>query len=142
MEIIVKPLRILIADDHDLMRRGVKTLIESHTGWEVCGEATTGREAVAKVEELEPDVLILDISMPDLNGVEAASCCSGLLPYFFYEFGHVIDFFDRHHMKLGIILFCDRKRQSQRMKGLLRSVICMQDFAEHGLSSALLGFCR
>src|SRR5260221_8005116 len=72
MEIIVKPLRILIADDHDLMRRGVKTLIESHTGWEVCGEATTGREAVAKVEELEPDVLILDISMPDLNGVEAA----------------------------------------------------------------------
>src|SRR5258705_360176 len=59
MEIIVKPLRILIADDHDLMRRGVKTLIESHTGWEVCGEATTGREAVAKVEELEPDVLIL-----------------------------------------------------------------------------------
>jgi DNA-binding NarL/FixJ family response regulator len=72
MEIIVKPLRILIADDHDLMRRGVKTLIESHTGWEVCGEATTGREAVAKVEELKPDVLILDISMPDLNGVEAA----------------------------------------------------------------------
>src|SRR5258708_12935914 len=72
MEIIVKLLRILIADDHDLMRRGVKTLIESHTGWEVCGEATTGREAVAKVEELEPDVLILDISMPDLNGVEAA----------------------------------------------------------------------
>src|SRR5260370_10195649 len=72
MEIIVKPLRILIADDHDLMRRGVKTLVESHTGWEVCGEATTGREAVAKVEELKPDVLILDISMPDLNGVEGA----------------------------------------------------------------------
>src|SRR5258708_7172265 len=72
MEIIVKPLRILIADDHDLMRRGVKTLVESHTGWEVCGEATTGREAVTKVEELKPDVLILDISMPDLNGVEAA----------------------------------------------------------------------
>ena len=68
----MKPLRILIADDHDLMRRGVKTLVESHAGWEVCGEATTGREAVAKVEELKPDVLILDISMPDLNGVEAA----------------------------------------------------------------------
>src|ERR1700686_2999354 len=72
METIVKPLRILIADDHDLMRRGVKTMIESHAGWEVCGEAITGREAVAKAEELNPDIVILDISMPDLNGVEAA----------------------------------------------------------------------
>src|ERR1700674_3913475 len=72
MENIVKPPRILIADDHDLMRRGVKTMIESHAGWEVCGEATTGREAVAKAEELKPDILVLDISMPDLNGVEAA----------------------------------------------------------------------
>ena len=68
----MKPLRILIADDHDLMRRGVKTMIESHADWEVCGEATTGREAVAKAEELKPNVLVLDISMPDLNGVEAA----------------------------------------------------------------------
>ncbi len=68
----MKPFRILIADDHDLMRRGIKTLLESHAGWEVCGEAKTGREAVEKTEELKPDILILDISMPDLNGVEAA----------------------------------------------------------------------
>jgi DNA-binding NarL/FixJ family response regulator len=68
----MRNVRILIADDHDLLRRGVKAMIESHAGWEVCGEAQTGREAVAKVEELKPDVLILDISMPDLNGVEAA----------------------------------------------------------------------
>src|ERR1700692_716730 len=68
----MKPLRILIADDHDLVRRGVKALLQSHANWQVCGEATTGREAVAKAEELKPDILILDISMPDLNGVEAA----------------------------------------------------------------------
>jgi len=68
----VKALRILIADDHDLLRRGVKTLLLSHAGWEVCGEAKTGREAVAKAEELGPDVVVLDIGMPDLNGVEAA----------------------------------------------------------------------
>jgi DNA-binding NarL/FixJ family response regulator len=68
----MKPLRILIADDHDLMRRGVRTLLLAHAGWEVCGEAKTGREAVAKAEELKPDIVILDISMPDLNGVEAA----------------------------------------------------------------------
>lgn len=63
---------ILIADDHDLMRRGVKALLQSHPGWEVCGEAQTGREAVSKTEELRPDIAILDISMPDMNGVEAA----------------------------------------------------------------------
>jgi len=68
----VKALRILIADDHDLLRRGVKTLLLSHPGWEICGEAKTGREAVTKAEELKPDIVVLDISMPDLNGVEAA----------------------------------------------------------------------
>ena len=65
-------LRILVADDHDLMRLGVKTRLLSHPGWEVCAEAQTGREAVAKSEELRPDVVILDIGMPDLNGLEAA----------------------------------------------------------------------
>ena len=69
---MMKPLRILVADDHDLMRRGVKTLLQTHTGWEICGEAKTGREAVAKAEELRPDIVILDIGMPDLNGMEAA----------------------------------------------------------------------
>src|ERR1700680_2833831 len=72
MEDNVKPLRILIADDHDLLRRGVRALLQTHAGWEICGEATTGREAVPKAEELKPDIVILDISMPDLNGVEAA----------------------------------------------------------------------
>src|SRR3984893_5658196 len=68
----MKSLRILIADDHDLLRRGVKDLLQSHAGWEVCGEAHTGREAVAQAEQLKPDIAILDISMPDLNGVDAA----------------------------------------------------------------------
>jgi DNA-binding NarL/FixJ family response regulator len=68
----MKTLRILIADDHDLMRRGVKTLLQGRVGWEICGEAHTGREAVSKAEELKPDIVILDIGMPDLNGLEAA----------------------------------------------------------------------
>jgi DNA-binding NarL/FixJ family response regulator len=65
-------LRILIADDHDLMRRGLKALVESHPGWHLCDEAHTGHEAVAKAEQSKPDVVILDISMPELNGLEAA----------------------------------------------------------------------
>lgn len=68
----MKPLRILIADDHDLMRRGIRTLLESHQGWEVCAEADTGRDAVTKAEQMKPDIVILDVMMPELNGVEAA----------------------------------------------------------------------
>src|SRR5690349_12655757 len=65
-------LRILVADDHNLLRRGVKSLLEEHLDWKICGEATTGSEAVAKARELKPDIAILDFSMPDLNGLEAA----------------------------------------------------------------------
>lgn len=65
-------LRILIADDHDLMRRGIKEMLQSRAGWEICGEARNGREAASVAGKLKPDVAILDISMPDLNGLEAA----------------------------------------------------------------------
>ena len=67
----MKSLRILIADDHDLIRRGVKSLLETHNGWKVCAEASKGPEAVEKVEQLKPDVVIIDVCMPELNGVEA-----------------------------------------------------------------------
>jgi DNA-binding NarL/FixJ family response regulator len=67
-----RELRILIADDHDIIRRGLKHLITSRQGWEVCAEAKTGREAVTLTAELKPDVVVMDIGMPDLNGLEAA----------------------------------------------------------------------
>jgi len=68
----LNPLRILVADDHQLFRNGVRALLQSHVGWEICGEASTGCEAVAKAKELTPDIVILDLSMPDLNGADAA----------------------------------------------------------------------
>lgn len=64
-------LKVLIADDHDIVRKGLRMLIEEHPGWEVCGEARSGREAVEKALQLTPDVTVIDVSMPDLNGLEA-----------------------------------------------------------------------
>ncbi len=66
-----KKLRILVADDHELVRRGIRGLLRAQRGWRVIGEATNGREAVEKTNKLKPDVAILDISMPDLDGLQA-----------------------------------------------------------------------
>jgi len=65
-------LRILIADDHEVARRGIRALLESHPGWEVCAEAKDGRETVDLAARLKPDLILLDIGMPNLNGLEAA----------------------------------------------------------------------
>jgi DNA-binding NarL/FixJ family response regulator len=65
-------LRILIADDHEVARGGVRALIEAHPGWEVCAEAKDGREAVERAADTNPDLVVLDIGMPNLNGLEAA----------------------------------------------------------------------
>ena len=64
-------MRILLADDHDIVRRGLRDQLTAREGWEVCGEATNGREAVAMALKLKPDVVVLDLSMPELNGLEA-----------------------------------------------------------------------
>jgi len=66
------PVRILIADDHDVVRQGVRAVLEAEPAWIVCGEASSGREAVAKAAKLRPEVVVLDVSMPELNGLEAA----------------------------------------------------------------------
>jgi DNA-binding NarL/FixJ family response regulator len=64
--------RILLADDHDIVRQGLRNVLEQRPEWKVCGEASNGRQAVKQALELKPDVVILDISMPELNGLEAA----------------------------------------------------------------------
>jgi two-component system response regulator NreC len=64
--------RILLADDHTLVRHGVRRILEEHADWQVIGETGDGREAVRRTLDLQPDVVILDIGMPQLNGIEAA----------------------------------------------------------------------
>ena len=64
-------LRILVADDHEVVRHGLCSLLAAHAGWELCGEASDGIETVRKTAELKPDVVVLDVGMPNLNGLAA-----------------------------------------------------------------------
>ena len=72
--------KILIADDHEIVRRGLRALIESQPNWEVVGEAVTGREAVELAKQFTPQVAVLDVSMPEMNGLEATRQILKALP--------------------------------------------------------------
>jgi two-component system response regulator NreC len=67
----METLRILIADDHALVRRSLRSLLLTHSNWDVCGEAVDGQDAVDKAKELRPDVVLLDVSMPRMTGLQA-----------------------------------------------------------------------
>jgi DNA-binding NarL/FixJ family response regulator len=72
--------RILLADDHEVVRKGIRSILERRPDWEVCGEAATGRKAVEMAADLSPDVVILDIGLPELNGLDAARQIVSALP--------------------------------------------------------------
>ncbi len=76
----MKRLRILLADDHEMVRQGLRAVIEEQPGWEVCGEARTGREAVSRSLELKPDMIVMDFTMPELNGMDATREVRAALP--------------------------------------------------------------
>jgi DNA-binding NarL/FixJ family response regulator len=76
----MKLTRILVADDHSVVRRGVQSLLEGHPRWKVCGEAVEGADAIAKAKRLRPDVVIMDITMGPMNGLEATREILKVLP--------------------------------------------------------------
>lgn len=76
----VKPLTILLADDHEVVRRGLRAVLAERPDWVICGEAWTGRQAVALARQLEPDLVVMDLSMPELNGLEATRQIRTALP--------------------------------------------------------------
>jgi DNA-binding NarL/FixJ family response regulator len=84
-------IRILIADDHESMRKAVRCLVDMHPGWEICGEADDGSDAVTKAKELQPDLILLDFKMRILNGIKAGCQIYSTMPatpilmYTFYK---------------------------------------------------------
>lgn len=76
----MKTFNILVADDHPLLRKALLQLLTGHFGWNVVGEAATGKEVVDKAQQTRPDLVILDISMPELNGVDTARMIAHILP--------------------------------------------------------------
>ncbi len=73
-------IRILLVDDHELMRQGIRALLERNATFEICAEATSGTEAVEKAQEHRPDVVVLDVTMPGMGGLEAARIISEKVP--------------------------------------------------------------
>jgi two-component system, NarL family, response regulator NreC len=76
-----RKIRVLLADDHTILRKGVRMLIEAQADMEVVGEAKTGREAVRQASHLKPDIVVMDVSMPELNGIEGPRQICGELPH-------------------------------------------------------------
>jgi DNA-binding NarL/FixJ family response regulator len=74
------PKNILIVDDSAFIRAALRTMLESHFGWHICAEASDGRQAIAKAQQLQPDLIVIDLSMPVMNGLDAAHELKRLLP--------------------------------------------------------------
>ncbi len=89
------PMRLLIVDDSPALRKALRATLDSHDDWQVCGEASNGREGIEKAQQLKPDLIVLDLAMPVMNGLDAARELTHLLPsvplvmYTSYETAHL-----------------------------------------------------
>jgi two-component system response regulator NreC len=121
------PLRILIADDHEVVREGMRTLIEHEPGWQVCGTATNGQEAVETAKQLKPQVVVLDMTMPKLDGLEALRQIKRALP------NTEVMVFSAHHSEKTIEQLFDAGAKSyiQKSEAGRHLVSAIKSLAEH-----------
>jgi two-component system response regulator NreC len=133
------PLRILIADDHDVMREGTRAVIERQPGWEVCGTASTGREAVSKAAELEPDIVIMDMTMPELNGLDAAVQIKRRLPSaeILIFTGHSTEQLIREVFNAGVKSFINKAEAHTYLVDAIKSLSRHKPFFTDNVSEVL-----
>lgn len=123
----MRPLRILVADDHEVMRNGMRALIEQEPGWEVCGTAVNGQEAVDTAKRLKPEVVVLDMTMPELDGLEALRQIKRALP------DTEVVIFSAHHSEEVIERLFDAGAKSyiQKSDAGRHLVSAIKSLAEH-----------
>jgi PAS domain S-box-containing protein len=130
--------RILIADDHELMRRGLRGLLESHDEWAVCGEALDGTEAVRKSTDLKPDLVIMDVNLPGLSGIEAALQirrereAAKILFFTVHDSDEVI----REIVEAGALGYVAKSRASQDLIEAVRNVLSGKTFFPNLVAAA------
>lgn len=117
----MKPVRILLADDHTVVRKGLRLLLENEPGFQVVADAATGREAVNLAEQHEPDVVVMDIAMPILNGIEAARQICAKVP---------------HAAIVFLSMHSDESYVLRALKAGARAYL-LKDSAEHDLIQAI-----
>src|ERR1700674_4747113 len=121
------PLRILIADDHEVVREGMRALIEHEPGWEVCGTAKTGQEAVDTAKKLKPEVVVLDMTMPELDGLDVLREIKRALP------NTEVVIFSAHHSEevIGQLFEAGAKSYIQKSDAGRHLVTAIKSLAEH-----------
>jgi DNA-binding NarL/FixJ family response regulator len=138
-------LRILIADDHEIVRRGLKTLLASRAGWVVCAEAATGREAVALAGQHRPDIVVMDIAMPGLNGLEATRQTRKMLPktQVMILSLHYSDQLVREVLDSGARAYILKSDASRDLLSAIEALANNRSFFTSGAAQILLdGFCN
>lgn len=123
----MRPLRILIADDHEVVREGMRALIEHEPGWRVCGTATNGQEAVHTAKKVKPHVAVLDMAMPNLDGLEALREIKRALP------NTEVVIFSAHHSEevVGQLFEAGAKSYIQKSDAGRYLVAAIKSIAEH-----------
>lgn len=126
----MKPIRILLADDHAITREGTRRLLESEPDLEVIGEAGNGEEALRLAEELRPDILVLDISMPGLNGIQVAETIRLKLPEIriIILTGYESEQYARALVRLGVNGYLSKTASSEELATALRTVQSGQSY--------------